>query len=71
MVVEVVVVVVWSLSHVQLFATPWTIARPAPLPMGFPSHEYSSGLQGILPRASHSLLNFSFLLLLIRKESTD
>ena len=44
MVVEVVVVVVWSLSHVQLFATPWTIARPAPLPMGFPSHEYQSGL---------------------------
>ena len=23
-----------SLSHVRLFATPWTVARQAPLPMG-------------------------------------
>ena len=27
--------VCWSLSHIQLFATPWTIARQAPLSMGF------------------------------------
>ena len=37
-------VVVYSLSHVQLFATPWTVARQAPLSMGFPKQEYSSGL---------------------------
>ena len=30
-------------SHVQLFATPWTIARQAPLSMGFPRQEYWSG----------------------------
>ena len=28
------------LSHVQLFATPWTIAPHAPLSMGFPRLEY-------------------------------
>ena len=32
-----------SLSHVQLFATPWTVARQAPLPMGFSRQEYWSG----------------------------
>ena len=29
---------------VRLFATPWTIARQAPLSMGFPRQEYWSGL---------------------------
>ena len=33
-----------SLSHVRLFATPWTIAYQAPPSMGFPRHEYWSGL---------------------------
>ena len=33
-----------SLSHVRLFATPWTIACQAPLSMGFPRQEYWSGL---------------------------
>ena len=33
-----------SLSHVQLFATPWTVARQAPLSMGFSKQEYWSGL---------------------------
>ena len=33
-----------SLSHVRLFATPWTIARQAPLSMGFSRQEYWSGL---------------------------
>ena len=34
-----------SLSHVQLFETPWTVARQAPLSMGvFPRQEYWSGL---------------------------
>ena len=26
------------------FATPWTVAHQAPLPMGFPREEYYSGL---------------------------
>ena len=29
-------------SHVQLFATPWTAAYQAPLPMGFSRQEYWS-----------------------------
>ena len=33
-----------SLSHVQLFATPWTVAYPAPPSMGFSRQEYWSGL---------------------------
>ena len=33
-----------SLSHVQLFATPWTVARQALLSMGFSRQEYWSGL---------------------------
>ena len=32
-----------SLSHVWLFATPWTVARQAPLSMGFSRQEYCSG----------------------------
>ena len=31
-------------SHVQLFATLWTIAHQASLSMGFSSHVYWSGL---------------------------
>ena len=31
-------------SHVQLFATPWTVAHQAPLSMVFPRQEYWSGL---------------------------
>ena len=33
-----------SLSHVRLFATPWTAAYQAPPPMGFSRQEYWSGL---------------------------
>ena len=33
-----------SFSHVQLFATPWTVAHQAPLCMGFSRQEYRSGL---------------------------
>ena len=40
-------------SHVQLFATLWTVALQAPLSMGFSRQEYWSGLpfpsQGVLP----------------------
>ena len=33
-----------SLSHVQLFATLWTVAHKTPLSMGFFRQEYWSGL---------------------------
>ena len=33
-----------SLSLVQLFVTPWTVAHQAPLSMGFSRQEYWSGL---------------------------
>ena len=36
--------VVLSLSHVQLFVTPWTEAQQASLCMGFPRQECWSGL---------------------------
>ena len=42
-----------SLCHVQLFATPWTVAHQGPLSMQFSRQEYWGGLcfllQGILP----------------------
>ena len=34
----------WSLSHVQLFATPWTVASQASLSIEFSRQEYWSGL---------------------------
>ena len=33
-----------SLSHVRLFATPWTVTHQAPLSMGFSRQEYWSGV---------------------------
>ena len=39
-----VFVVVQSLSHIWLFATPWTVAYQAPQYMGFSRQEYWSGL---------------------------
>ena len=33
-----------SLSHVQLFATPWTVAHQASMSIGFSRQEYWSGL---------------------------
>ena len=39
-----------SLSHVQLFATPWTVAHEAPSSMGFSRQEYWSGLPFPSPR---------------------
>ena len=41
--------VVSSLSCVQLFVTSWTIACLAPLSMGFPRQEYWSGLPFLSP----------------------
>ena len=40
----VTVLIVCAISHVQLFATPWTGTHQAPLPMGFSSQEYQNGL---------------------------
>ena len=37
-----------SLRRVQLIVTPWTVARQAPLPMGFSKQEYWSGLSFFL-----------------------
>ena len=37
-------VAVWSLSHIQLFASPWNVAHQAPLSMGFSRQKYWSGL---------------------------
>ena len=37
-----------SLSHVRLFATPWTVAYQAPLSMGFSRQEYRSGCHFLL-----------------------
>ena len=37
------------LSHVWLFATPWTAAYQVPLPMGFSRQEYWSGLPSPSP----------------------
>ena len=36
-------VCVQSLSHVQLFATAWTVARQAPLSLGLSKQEYWNG----------------------------
>ena len=38
------------LSHVQLFASPWTAAYQAPLSMGFSRQQYWSGLPFSSPR---------------------
>ena len=48
--------ILWSvLSHVQLFVTPWTVARQAPLSMGFSRQEHWSGV----PCPSHMHIKFS------------
>ena len=39
-----IVLKVKSLSHVQLFVTPWTVASQAPQSMEFSRQEYWSGL---------------------------
>ena len=38
------------LSHFQIFVTPWTVARQAPLSMGFSRQEHWSGLLCPPPR---------------------
>ena len=57
-----------SLSHVQLFATPWTTAYQAPPSMGFSRQEYWSGvpLPSLVPswNLNNSRCVFSFLFIL-------
>ena len=43
------VCVLGHFSHVQLFATLWTVVQQAPLSMGFSRQEYWSGLPCSLP----------------------
>ena len=47
-------------SHVQLFATLWTIAHQAPLSMGFSRQEYWSGLPFPSPGQIYILALFTF-----------
>ena len=44
-----------SLSHIRLFATPWTVAHQVPLSMGFFRQEYWSGLPFPSPGLTHLL----------------
>ena len=50
-----------SLSHVQLFKTPWTVAHQAPPSMGFARQEYCSGAP--LPSPTTELKAHFFTLL--------
>ena len=45
-----------SLSRVQLFVTPWTVAYQDPLSMGFSRQEYWSGLLRLLSNICMCLL---------------
>ena len=50
-----------SLSHVRLFATPWTAAYQAPPPMGFSRQEYWSGVPLPSPFAALMYINYVWL----------
>ena len=53
-----------SLSHVQLFATPWTVTHQAPLSMKFSRQEYWSRLPFPTPNKhlGKKYLTFNFFL---------
>ena len=58
-----IVAVVYSLSHIQLFVTPWTVAHQAALSMGFPRQELWSGLPCPSPYISvHIFFTFSSII---------
>ena len=46
--IEVCACMLYGFSRVRLFATPWTVACQAPLPMGFSRQEYWRGCHGLL-----------------------
>ena len=52
-----------SLSHVQLFVTPWTVAHQAPLSMEFSRQEYWSRLpfptSGELPNPGFKIISLA------------
>ena len=48
-----------SLSHVRLFATPWTAANQAPPSMGFARHEYWSGVPSPSPLFTLALRKYT------------
>ena len=50
-----------SLSRVQLFATPWTAAKQAPLSMGVSRQEYWSGVPLPSPKLSIIYKNIELL----------
>ena len=56
-------------SPVQLFAIPWTVARKAPLSMGFSRREYWSGLPCLLQGIFLTQGSNSSLLCLLRWQS--
>ena len=62
--IELFLVAVQSLSHVRLFATPWTVAHQDPLSMGLSRQEYWSGLScpppGDLPNPGMGPVSFMF-----------
>ena len=47
---EMLLLLLSCFSHVQLFATPWTVAHQTILSMGFSRQEYWSGLPCPCPR---------------------
>ena len=51
-------------SRVQLFATSWTVARQAPLSMGFSRQEYWSGLP--FPSPGISVCNCVLIRIIIK-----
>ena len=55
-------------SRVRLSVTPWTVARQAPLSMGFSRQEYWSGLPlpspGYIYRIMHKLFNITSVYIL-------
>ena len=59
------------LSHVQLFATPWTIASQAPLSMEFSRQEHWNGLPFSTPRGSSQPRGQTFCLLHILHWQAD
>ena len=46
-----------SLSHVRLFATPWTVSYQVPPSIGFSRQEYWSGVPLPSPRTSELFIN--------------
>ena len=47
------IIVLKLLNHVQLFVTPLTVARQAPLFMGFSQQKYWNGLHFLLQECHH------------------